>query len=556
MSSSFFVFLPSNTPINETAHATPNYPNNRPNKFRVRLPKPLHFNGNWVCGLHSISFAYSWPSTIGTLDEQFISIHFKHKDKNRIIRVPIPRASHTKVDDLRDSLARAFKLQLEAIKAINSGTYLKKSKLLNSPSERRQKRAASVPAPPPPPAKTPKKDENKSSAAPAIPKLPSSATSRSKSPPSLPPPGKTPKKDEDKSSAAPVTQNLPSSATNRPKSPPPPPPPPSKTPKKDENKASAAPVAQASRSKSPSKSDTISKGRIERNSDNSGTNTTIPLPSILVEPFPAEHKQTPQTSTTIVLPSISVEPFPEGNTQTAPLPITPTKPVSIEQEKQQHSQTAIKTHANASAKSAISEKTKDENKTENKSIANENSEVNSKAEEYLSGLLGADRYDLDYLDLDLFQEIIGGVELQYEKGYERFKAVFKDKRIEHISFTLQLGYVLGFANPRRVDNYEIAKYGCDLRGGFSNFGVYAKGLTENMIIGNSLSSLLRVVSVTGATPGEYQEKIYDTPIYARVLPREISEIQIELRTLDDGRLVPFAYGTVLAVLIFKRVIDF
>jgi hypothetical protein len=76
------------------------------------------------------------------------------------------------------------------------------------------------------------------------------------------------------------------------------------------------------------------------------------------------------------------------------------------------------------------------------------------------------------------------------------------------------------------------------------------------MIGNSLSSLLRVVSVTGAKHGEYNEMIYDSPIFARVLPREISEIEIELRTLDDGRLVPFAYGTVMVVLIFKKVINF
>uniref|UniRef100_A0A914IHJ1 Uncharacterized protein n=1 Tax=Globodera rostochiensis TaxID=31243 RepID=A0A914IHJ1_GLORO len=55
-----------------------------------------------------------------------------------------------------------------------------------------------------------------------------------------------------------------------------------------------------------------------------------------------------------------------------------------------------------------------------------------------------------------------------------------------------------------------------------------------MIIGNSLSSLLRVVSVSGATPGEYNEKIYDSPIFAKVLPREINEIEIELRTMDKG----------------------
>uniref|UniRef100_A0A914HAS4 Integrase catalytic domain-containing protein n=1 Tax=Globodera rostochiensis TaxID=31243 RepID=A0A914HAS4_GLORO len=69
--------------------------------------------------------------------------------------------------------------------------------------------------------------------------------------------------------------------------------------------------------------------------------------------------------------------------------------------------------------------------------------------------------------------------------------------------------------------------------------------TENIIIGNSLSSLLRVVSISGAIPGEYNEKIYDSPIFARVLPREINEIEIELRTMDKGRLVPFAYGTTM-----------
>ena len=65
-----------------------------------------------------------------------------------------------------------------------------------------------------------------------------------------------------------------------------------------------------------------------------------------------------------------------------------------------------------------------------------------------------------------------------------------------------------------------------------------------------------MVSITGAIPGEYTEKIYDTPIFARVMPKEVSEIEIELRTMDNGRLVPFSYGTVMAVLIFKKTINF
>jgi len=159
-------------------------------------------------------------------------------------------------------------------------------------------------------------------------------------------------------------------------------------------------------------------------------------------------------------------------------------------------------------------------------------------------------------NLTLLKNIIDSLKFEYNVDFARFRLLYTHENIDHISLSPQLGYVLGFENPQNIQNKEIAKYGSDLRGGFSSFAVYANGLTENMIIGNSLSSLLRVVSVSGAAPGEYNEKIYDTPIYARVLPREINEIEIELRTLDNGRLVPFAYGTVLIVLIFKKVINF
>uniref|UniRef100_A0A914GUJ9 Integrase catalytic domain-containing protein n=1 Tax=Globodera rostochiensis TaxID=31243 RepID=A0A914GUJ9_GLORO len=152
------------------------------------------------------------------------------------------------------------------------------------------------------------------------------------------------------------------------------------------------------------------------------------------------------------------------------------------------------------------------------------------------------------------KRLIDSVKIEYLDNLQRFRVIFKERSISHLSFSPQLGYVLGFQDPQNVQGNEIAKYGCDLRGGFSSFAVYSKGLTENMIIGNSLSSLLRVVSVSGATPGEYNENIYDSPIFAKVLPREINEIEIELRTMDKGRLVPFAYGTTLIVLIFKKMV--
>ncbi|KAL3117799.1 hypothetical protein niasHT_009845 [Heterodera trifolii] len=176
----------------------------------------------------------------------------------------------------------------------------------------------------------------------------------------------------------------------------------------------------------------------------------------------------------------------------------------------------------------------------------------NRAQLFLNEMLGGSDEKEKGPPLELLKHIIDSVEIQYHLDFERFKIVFHDPAITGLSFSPQLGYVLGFEYPQNVRNSEIAKYGCDLRGGFSSFAVYSNGLTENMIIGNSLSSLLRVVSVTGAVSGEYNEKIYDSPIYARVLPREISEIEIELRTMDNGRLVPFAFGTTMVVLIFKK----
>ena len=54
MANTFFVVLPSNTKSSDNK--------NKPNNFRVRLPKKLTFDGTWICGLHSIVYPNSWPA--------------------------------------------------------------------------------------------------------------------------------------------------------------------------------------------------------------------------------------------------------------------------------------------------------------------------------------------------------------------------------------------------------------------------------------------------------------------------------------------------------------
>ncbi|KAL3116830.1 hypothetical protein niasHT_003196 [Heterodera trifolii] len=146
------------------------------------------------------------------------------------------------------------------------------------------------------------------------------------------------------------------------------------------------------------------------------------------------------------------------------------------------------------------------------------------------------------------------VHFNYRTDIDRFQLIISHPEIDYLSMSSQIAYVLGFPNKERVVQGETAKYGVDLRGGFTSFAVYATGLTRSVILGNSLSSLLRIVSTEGEY-GQVVERIYDNPMFIPVHPREINELQVELRMMN-GQLVPFDYGTVLVTLVFKKVINF
>jgi len=154
-----------------------------------------------------------------------------------------------------------------------------------------------------------------------------------------------------------------------------------------------------------------------------------------------------------------------------------------------------------------------------------------------------------YLDL---------IKIIYNKEISKFTIKIDHHVVQHVAFSPQIGYMLGFENIDRIENGDIAKYSADLKGGISSFGVYTKGLTENIVCGSEFVSLLRIVNITGSPKfGDLVENIYNTPIYLRVLPKQLSEIEVELRTVDgDARLIPFHFGVTTIVLVFKKVINF
>lgn len=540
MSNTFFVYLPSNST---------DYPDNAPNRFRVRLPKPLYFTGGtWVCGLHSIAFAYSWP-LLGTIEDQSINIHFAVDGgaKQKIVHIPVPKAAHTRVEQLREFLAATLSHQSASIQDAGKSDY---QFVEAPPLQKRARRAAAavtdeaeLPSPP----STDEDDEDKlRSPSPfehdeepkrKAAKLLSEILYANLIADSLP------KKDlvdelfgkkDEKSRAEKLltdiglgkakeatTQPPPAAASPKPAKPPaeqPKPKPPPQT--------APTPTATAPTPSSTTSTIDLIVGKKGETTRAEKVLTDIGLGKAKAPQTPPPPPSAPPTPAPSAPPK-PVQPAPAA-APTLP-PTAPSKPTP-------------------SAQPVVPSTTLDV-------LIGKKKEKN-RAQKFLSVLLGDDDADDDGPTLERIRQLVDAVEFQYHKEFERFKAVFKHQHIEFLSLSSQLGYMLGFENPHRVLNNEVAKYSPDLRGGMSSFAVYTKGLTENMIIGNTLSSLLRVVSVAGAVPGEYTEKIYESPIYVRVLPKEVSEIEIELRTMDSGRLVPFSYGTTMLVLVFKKVINF
>nr|CAD2191398.1 unnamed protein product [Meloidogyne enterolobii] len=715
MSNSFYVCLLSNTT---------DYPDNQPNKFRVHLPKPIYFSGDWVCGLHSISYPYSWPSTIGTLDEQWIAIHCTDfKGMAKIIRVPVPRGSHNKPEDLLKFLTSTLQHQsgsLEESPQNKTDSFVNRPTLISPPRVGRPKRSLeeTLPSPPriqpspprwvdpakpsspTPPVKKPvplpqenEKSSTPSKKLPSPPRLPQPPTTQPQIPatppqppppttqksPTLQPPPPTTQKPTPQpppttqkpptpqppptTQKPPTTQPLPPT-TQKPPTPQPPPPTTQKPPTPQPPPAHKPPPPQPPPAHKPPtpqsplpahKTPTTQPPPTQKPPTTQPPPTPQPPPTTqkpttpqppppttqkpptpqpplpttqkppTPQPLPAHKPLTPQPPPAYKPPTPQPPPptqkpripSPSQKLTTPPPPpaqkphpttqpppptqilSTPQKPQLPLPEKLPSSPPQILPTQPAHQKLLPLPKptTTTPQKTQtlprpiqtlpplpealplkqNKSVVQQKIKWTDDMERVLTHVIGKPPTDFqresylpmiegllkkysylrkDKIDATVQKQIIDSISLSFHKDFKRFKMEYSHPNIKYLSFSPQLGYVLGFENSNMVMNNEIAKYGSDLRGGFSSFAVYSKGLTENMIVGNSLSSLLRVVSVSGATPGEYHEKIYDSPIYIRVLPKEINEIEIELRTMDGGRLVPFAFGTVMIVLIFKKVINF
>uniref|UniRef100_A0A914QYL5 Uncharacterized protein n=1 Tax=Panagrolaimus davidi TaxID=227884 RepID=A0A914QYL5_9BILA len=146
------------------------------------------------------------------------------------------------------------------------------------------------------------------------------------------------------------------------------------------------------------------------------------------------------------------------------------------------------------------------------------------------------------------------IDIQWDQNNHRFKLEFKNQNVESVIMSPKLAYVLGFKENDIFTSNMTATYAPDLNGGINQICIYSQSLAEPMMVGDSLSSLLRIVTVD-SEPGKMKDHIYPQPMFNKVAVRDISDIEIEIKTLT-GEYVNFLYGPVIVTLNFKKAIDF
>uniref|UniRef100_A0A914HWX8 Uncharacterized protein n=1 Tax=Globodera rostochiensis TaxID=31243 RepID=A0A914HWX8_GLORO len=132
--------------------------------------------------------------------------------------------------------------------------------------------------------------------------------------------------------------------------------------------------------------------------------------------------------------------------------------------------------------------------------------------------------------------LVKGFRLYYMEDIGRFMLKIFDNKISHITLTDQLAYVLGYEQEQQILNEDLAKYSVDLGGGVSHLCIYLNsGIIESMIFGNTFANLLQVIAVEGKS-GSVVEKDFQTPLFHKIIAREVDVLDVEIRTLT-GRAV-------------------
>ncbi|KAL3086703.1 hypothetical protein niasHS_008036 [Heterodera schachtii] len=134
-------------------------------------------------------------------------------------------------------------------------------------------------------------------------------------------------------------------------------------------------------------------------------------------------------------------------------------------------------------------------------------------------------------------ELVKGFRFYFTEQIGRFELKVFNGKISNITLTDQLAYVLGYEQEQEIRNEELAKYAVDLGGGVSHLCIYLNsGVIESMIVGNTFANLLQVIAVEGKS-GSVVEKDFQSPLFHKIIAREVDVLDVEIRTLTGREMV-------------------
>lgn len=153
-------------------------------------------------------------------------------------------------------------------------------------------------------------------------------------------------------------------------------------------------------------------------------------------------------------------------------------------------------------------------------------------------------------DDEFIAQAMHKIRFVFKKNDTRFFFSAPDDIVKYVVLPNKFSYMLGFSSSEKLRPNTLARYTPDIRAGIHRFCVYENsGLTQLMIFGDRMTSLLRVVPVTAA-PGTSKEETFNPPMFKRIIAKSIEDIEIEVKTMDN-EYVPFNYGEFIVTLAFR-----
>lgn len=133
-------------------------------------------------------------------------------------------------------------------------------------------------------------------------------------------------------------------------------------------------------------------------------------------------------------------------------------------------------------------------------------------------------------------------------------SILNENEILAMTLTPKLGLQLGFEPKTNIVAYKSGKYPVNLNLGLPSQLFIYSDIIQPQIVGDVMTSLLRVVPLDPVTYtyGAFKMNVFSPAHYLPVMRREFDVIEIDIRT-SIGDRVPFQFGTACVKLHFKRI---